>query len=328
MRQRFSAATAAALLKGRDSIALGSRDGSSLIRYSWSQEGSNGNRCWTARLRSASWIRITSPSLTFTCLDLCFMFSLSLRDFRYCTPHSTDSIKPLYTSVDTSLSSSSQHPLILCFLLGQDLVDRTSWHMESKTGSWASSSRYDRGRLFNATSTSSKTSSSSFHVSWPILLYYGHFKTPISLWNCPPPTRGLCLDKIATLFPDEQGSSEAVHVLPPHSTTSLRQRNFARYTNKSSWGGLFSWWTIWDTGWTPQLFGLAATPGGQLWLSCKQITNYMLFLFFFFVVSLYPIGPAKSRPSTWKEAYPSVLSVGNFPAGGFEKVVTWNFLHP
>ena len=49
---------------------------------------------------------------------------------------------------------------------------------------------------------------------------------------------------------------------------------------------------------------------------------------FFFVVSLYPIGPAKSRPSTWKEAYPSVLSVGNFPAGGFEKVVTWNFLHP
>ena len=30
-----------------------------------------------------------------------------------------------------------------------------------------------------------------------------------------------------------------------------------------------------------QLFGLAATPGGQLWLSCKQITNYMLFLFYF-----------------------------------------------
>ena len=58
--------------------------------------------------------------------------SLSLRDFRYCTPHSTDFIKPLYTSVDTSLSSSSQHPLILCFLLGQGLVDRTSWHMESK----------------------------------------------------------------------------------------------------------------------------------------------------------------------------------------------------
>ena len=197
-----------------------------------------------------------------------------------------------------------------------------------KTGSWASSSRYDRGWLFSATSTSSKTSSTSFHVSWPILLYYGHFKTPISLWNCPPPTWGLCLDKIVTLFPDEQGSSEAVHVLPPHSTTSLRQQNFACYANKSSWGGLFSWSTIWDTGWTPQLFGLAATSGGQLWLSCKQITNYMLFLFFFFVLSLYPIGPAKSRPTTWKEAYPSVLSVGKFPDGGFEKVVTWNFLHP
>ena len=49
---------------------------------------------------------------------------------------------------------------------------------------------------------------------------------------------------------------------------------------------------------------------------------------FFFVLSLYHIGPAKSRPTTWKEAYPSVLSVGNFPDGGFEKVVTWNFLHP
>ena len=132
MRQRFSAATAAALLKGRNSIALWFRDGFSLIRYSWSQESSKGNRCWTARLCSASWIRITSPNLTFICLDLCFMFSLSLRDFRYCTPHSTDSIKPLYTSVDTSLSSSSKHPLILCFLLGRVLVDRTSWHMESK----------------------------------------------------------------------------------------------------------------------------------------------------------------------------------------------------
>ena len=132
MRQRFSAATAAALLKGWNSIALGSRDGSSLFRYSWSKEGSKANRCSTAWLRSASWIRIASPSLTFISLDLCFMFSLSLRDFRYYTPHSTDSIKPLYTSIDTSLSSSSQHPFILCFLLGQGSVDRTSWHMESK----------------------------------------------------------------------------------------------------------------------------------------------------------------------------------------------------
>ena len=55
---------------------------------------------------------------------------------------------------------------------------------------------------------------------------------------------------------------------------------------------------------------------------------YAFPVFFFFVLSLYRIGPAKSRPTTWKEAYPSVLSVGNFPDGGFEKVVTWNFLHP
>ena len=48
----------------------------------------------------------------------------------------------------------------------------------------------------------------------------------------------------------------------------------------------------------------------------------------FFVLSLYPIGPAKSRPTTWKGANPFVLSVGNFPVGGFEKAVTWNFLHP
>ena len=44
-----------------------------------------------------------------------------------------------------------------------------------------------------------------------------------------------------------------------------------------------------------------------------------------FVLSLYPIGPAKSRPTTWKGANPSVLSVGGFPAGGFEKPVTRNF---
>ena len=48
----------------------------------------------------------------------------------------------------------------------------------------------------------------------------------------------------------------------------------------------------------------------------------------FFVLSFYPIGPAQSRPTTWKGANPSVLSVGNFPVGGFEKAVTWNFLHP
>ena len=133
MQQRFSALTAAALLKGRNSIALGFRDGSSLIRYSWSQESPKGNRCWTARLRSTSWIRITSPSLMFVCLDLYFIFlSFPQRLQIHCTPHSTDSIKPLYTGVDTSLSSSSQLPLILCFLLRWVLVDWTLWHMESK----------------------------------------------------------------------------------------------------------------------------------------------------------------------------------------------------
>ena len=40
----------------------------------------------------------------------------------------------------------------------------------------------------------------------------------------------------------------------------------------------------------------------------------------FFVISLYPIGPAKSWPTTWKGANPSVLSVGGFPAGGFQPV--------
>ena len=46
----------------------------------------------------------------------------------------------------------------------------------------------------------------------------------------------------------------------------------------------------------------------------------------FFVLSLCPIGPAKSRLTTLKGAGPFVLSVWNFPAGGFEKAVTWNFL--
>ena len=40
------------------------------------------------------------------------------------------------------------------------------------------------------------------------------------------------------------------------------------------------------------------------------------------------MGPAKSGPTTWKEADPSVLSGGSFPAGGFEKAVTWNFVQP
>ena len=106
------------------------------------------------------------------------------------------------------------------------------------------------------------------------------------------------------------------HVLPPHSTTSRGRQNFARYTNKSSSGGLFSWWTVWDAWWTPQLFGLAATPGGQLWLRCEQITKCML-SFFLCLDFVY-----------LERGDPSVLSVFNFFAVGCEKAVTWNFLHP
>ena len=55
-----------------------------------------------------------------------------------------------------------------------------------------------------------------------------------------------------------------------------------------------------------------------------EANNQMYAFPSFFVLSLYPIhvGPAKSRPTTWKGANPSVLSVGGFPAGGFEKAVT------
>ena len=42
----------------------------------------------------------------------------------------------------------------------------------------------------------------------------------------------------------------------------------------------------------------------------------------FFVLSFYPIGPAKPRPTTSKYSDPYVLFVGNFPAGGFGKAVT------
>ena len=61
----------------------------------------------------------------------------------------------------------------------------------------------------------------------------------------------------------------------------------------------------------------------------KLQANNKIYVFpSFFVAILYPIGLAKSRPITWKGPDPSVLSVGNFPAGGFEKAVTLNFLHP
>ena len=61
----------------------------------------------------------------------------------------------------------------------------------------------------------------------------------------------------------------------------------------------------------------------------KLQTNNKIYAFpSFFVLSFYPIGPAKSWPTTSKTDDPSVLSVGNFSAGGFGKAVTWNFLHP
>ena len=61
----------------------------------------------------------------------------------------------------------------------------------------------------------------------------------------------------------------------------------------------------------------------------KLQANNKIYVFpSFFVVILYPIGPAKSRPTTWKGPDRSVLSVGNFPAGVFENAVTLNFLHP
>ena len=61
----------------------------------------------------------------------------------------------------------------------------------------------------------------------------------------------------------------------------------------------------------------------------KLQANNKIYVFpSFFVLILYPIGPAKASRTTWKGPDPSVLSVGNFPAGGCEKAVTWNFLHP
>ena len=175
LQQRFSTLTAAALLKGRNSIALGFRDGSSRIRYSWSQESSKENRCWTARLRSASWIRITS-SLTFVCLDLYFIFlSFPQRLQIHCTPHSTDKTSLHWRRYFTLfLKSASPYSMLSS---GMSLGWLNIVAHGVKTGSWASPSTYDRGRLFGATSTSSKTSSSSFNVrlAWQILLYYWLF---------------------------------------------------------------------------------------------------------------------------------------------------------
>ena len=162
-----------------------------------------------SRLRSASWIRTTSPSLTFISLVLCSMLCLSLRDFRY---------SPLHRFHRTSLYRRRYFTLFLksaspssVFSSGASLGWPNIVSHGVKTSSCTSSSTYDRGWSFGAISKSSKTSAGSFHVrlARPIVLCNACFTTPKILLKCPP-TRGLCLDEIATLFPDEQGSSGAV----------------------------------------------------------------------------------------------------------------------
>ena len=75
--------------------------------------------------------------------------------------------------------------------------------------------------------------------------------------------------------------------------------------------------------------GVLDNPRNSRWTALVKLqANNKIYAFpSFFVLSLYPIGPAKSRPTTSKGVDPSVLSVGKFPTGGFEKAVTWNFLH-
>ena len=129
-----------------------------------------------------------------------------------------------------------------------------------------------------------------------------------------------------TLDPQKQSTLAKADVLPPYWTTSQRQQNFVSYTNESSFGGLFSWWTVWDTWWTSQLFGLAATPGGQPSLRWKKLIKYMLS--FFLCLEFVPYRSCNVQANYLERGDPSVLSVCNFSAGGFEKAVNWNFLHP
>ena len=104
-------------------------------------------------------------------------------------PHSIDSIEPLYTGVDTSLSSSSQHLLLLWYLLAQVLVDRTSWHMGSKQLAVRRIPHMTEGDYSLLFLPPASTSSRSFHVRLvqPILFYNARFTKPTSLSNCPPP---------------------------------------------------------------------------------------------------------------------------------------------
>ena len=230
------------------------------------------------QLRSASWIRTTSPSLTLICLDLCFMLCLSLRDFRY---------SPLHRFHNTSLHWCRYLSLFLKLASPSSVLSSGTslgWPIIMahgvKTGSWMSSSAYDTGRLSSATSTSSKTSSSSFHIrlARPILLSNAHFTTPTSLSNWPPPHQGALL---------------RLNCQPYFLMSEVVLKLFMFYHPIQPLRcGSKSLPVIWiNLSWVAcpcdepfqmldelQLFGLAATPGGQLWLSCKQITKCMLFL--------------------------------------------------
>ena len=244
------------------------------------------------RLRSASWIRTTSPSLTFISLGLCSMLCLSLRDFRY---------SPLHRFHRTSLHRRRYFTLFLksaspssVFFSGTSLGWPNIMSHGVKTSSCTSSSTYDRGWLFSAISKSSKTSAGSFRIrlARPILLCNARFTTPKILFKCPlppPPTRGLCLDEIATPF----NHFAAV--------TNVRLLSDEIFLGRPFLASLMNFKLL-------QQFGFVATQGGQLWLSWEQITKCMLFLLFF-GLSLYPIGPGKTRQTTSKGADPFVLSL-------------------
>ena len=141
-----------------------------------------------SRLRSASWIRTTSPSLTFISSVLCSMLCLSLRDFRY---------SPLHRFHRTSLYRRRYFTLFLksaspssVFLLGQVLVDRTSWVMGSKQVAVRRLPHMTEGDhlVLPGISKSSKTSAGSFNVrlARPIVLCNACFTTPKVLLKCPP----------------------------------------------------------------------------------------------------------------------------------------------
>ena len=139
-----------------------------------------------SRLRSASWIRTTSPSLTFISLVLCSMLCLSLRDFRYSSLHRFHRTS-LYRRRYFTLFLKSASPSSV-FSSGASLGWPNIVSHGVKTSSCTSSSTYDRGWSFGAISKSSKTSAGSFHVrlARPIVLCNACFTTPKILLKCPP----------------------------------------------------------------------------------------------------------------------------------------------